>query len=150
MELKNIYLPIEQKPVIEVYEGKEGMKTVFLQSIRETLKLKKEIIAIGSHQEECKNLDPIFYERLYKEREKHKIKSRYIITEDVKPLHHKLVKLKVLPKGYRSPTATYIYGNKVSFWLFISKLTIIVIESKELTESYRNYFEYLWKQAREI
>src|SRR3989338_3534705 len=140
VNLKEISLPLEKKPIIEVYEEKEGMKTVFLQSLRETLKTKKEIIALGAHQQECKNLDPLFYERFYKEREKYKIKSRYIITEDIKPLSHKLIKFKILPKNYKSPTATYIYGYKVSFWFFLSRLTIIVIESKELANSYRGYF----------
>lgn len=139
-----------EKPRIEVYEGIEGMRTVFMQSLRETLKTKKEIIAIGAHQQTCKELDPIFYERFYKEREKYKIKSRYIITEDVKPIYTKLAVSKILPKNYKSPTATYIYGNKVSFWFFAPKLTIIVIENKTLTESYRSYFELLWKQAKKI
>lgn len=150
IDLNNIYSPPKEKPIIEVYEGKEGMRTVFLQSLRETLKTKKEIVAIGAHQQASKEQDPLFYKRMYAQRQRHNIKSRYIITEDITPLQNKLVTLKVLPKGYKSPTATYVYGNKVSFWHFMSPLTIIVIESKELTESYRNYFEYLWKQAKQI
>ena len=35
-----------QRPVIEVYEGKEGLKTILEMSIRESLRTKKEIMGI--------------------------------------------------------------------------------------------------------
>jgi sugar-specific transcriptional regulator TrmB len=147
-QLSEMHIPLDKRPIVEVYEGMEGMRTVFNQAIKEYLKNKKEIIAIGSHAEDCKRLDPIYYERHYKERAKYKIKSRYIITEDLKPIKNKLISWRTLPKGYKSPTATYIYGNKVSFWIFLDILTIIVVENEDLNKTYRDYFEFLWKLAK--
>ncbi len=147
-KLNQLFKPKKERPIIEVYEGIEGMKTVFNQSTNDYLKTKKEIIAFGAHQQECRKIDPEFHKRLYQKRMKFKIKSKIIITEDAKAIKHPYINIKVLPKGYRSPVATYIYGNRVSFWMFLQVPTIIVIESKELTESYRNYFELLWKLAR--
>ena len=83
-----------------------------------------------------------------KEREKIKAKSRYIVTEGTKINKPKDAKIKIMPKEFKSPTATYIYGNKVSIWLWFYVPTIIVINSKEVADSYRSYFEMLWKTAR--
>jgi len=148
-QLNGLFKPKTERPVIEIYEGIEGTRTVFNQSINDCLKTKKEIIALGAQQEECRKLDPEFHKRLYQKRTKLKIKSRMIITEGVKPIVNPYIRIKVLPKGYKSPVATYIYGNRVSFWMFLQTPNIIVIESKQLAESYRNYFELLWKIAAE-
>jgi HTH-type transcriptional regulator, sugar sensing transcriptional regulator len=149
-QLQNLYTPLKKRPIVEVYEGIEGMRTVFNQAIRAYCETKKEIIAIGAHSQDCQRLDPIYYKRHYKEKEKHNIQSRFIITEDLRPTKHKLITWRVLPKRYKSPTATYIYGNKVSFWMFLEIPTIVVVENEELSETYRNYFEYLWKIGKKV
>lgn len=143
-ELNNLFKPRTERPLIEIYEGIDGTRTVFNQSINDYLKTKREIIAFGAQQEECRRLDPEFHKRMYQKRTEFKIKSRMIITEDIKSIENPYIKIKVLPKGYKSPVATYIYGDRVSLWMFLQIPTIIVIESKQLAESYRNYFELLW------
>ena len=147
--LQTLFKPKTKRPIIEVYDGIEGMRTVFNQSTTDYLKNKKEIIAFGAQQEECRTLGPEFHKRLYAKRKQQKIKLRVVITEDVKPLPNPLTKIRVLPKGYKSPVATYIYGDRVSFWMFLQVPTVIVIENKELAESYRNHFEILWKLAKD-
>ena len=130
---------------VETYEGKEGMRTVLFDSIRETKKTKNEILGIGIDNLNIRRLDPIYHERYTKEREKINAKSRYIIIEGKRLHKHKDAKIRILPKEYQSPTATYIYGNKVSIWLWFNIPVVIVIDSKEVADSYRSYFEVLWK-----
>ena len=141
--------PLQKSKIsVETYEGKEGMRTILFDSLRETKKTKKEILGIGINNLNIQRLDPIYHKRYIKEREKIKCKSRYIVIEGTKIYKHKDAEIKVLSKNYESPTATYIYGNKVSIWLWFEIAVVIVIDNKEVSDSYRSYFEVLWKIAK--
>ena len=50
-----------------------------------------------------------------------------------------------LPKEYDAPAATTVAGNKVAFYIWSEPPLGIVITSSRMAESYRNYFELLWK-----
>jgi hypothetical protein len=53
-----------------------------------------------------------------------------------------------LPDDYKSVVATSIHGDSVIFWLVIQPLTAIIVDSKEMAESYRSNFEAIWKNAK--
>lgn len=145
--LKDIYKPLIRRPKVEVYEGKEGGKNVISMSIVETLKTAKEMMGIGIDQYRVRALFPEFHKRWYLQREKLGIKARYLVMEGIRYIQGRGIKVRVLPKGYKSPVVTFIFGNKVTFWLMFETITVIVIDSEEVAESYRNYFEILWKIA---
>ncbi|MBS3097524.1 hypothetical protein J4209_01870 [Candidatus Woesearchaeota archaeon] len=47
-----------------------------------------------------------------------------------------------------SPTTTYCYGNKVAIVLWIKeKLLAIMIEDEVIANSFKEFFEVLWKNA---
>ena len=56
--------------------------------------------------------------------------------------------IKFVSKEYQSPAATIIYGDKVAIFIEEEPITIILIESKKLAKSYKNYFNILWKVAK--
>ncbi len=121
---------------------------MFKETIDSSKETKKEFLIFGAIAGTLRELDPIYHERYYKERKKHKIKSRYIFVEGEKHPIAPFSKYKYLPKYYHSFAATAIHGNEVSFWLLTKPEVVILIRSKELAETYRNNFEVLWKQAR--
>ncbi len=47
-----------------------------------------------------------------------------------------------------TPSSTMIFGDKVSINVFNQKPFVILIEDKSVAESYRKYFEYLWRIAK--
>jgi hypothetical protein len=53
-----------------------------------------------------------------------------------------------LPKDIKLPSISVIYGDKVAFAIFQKPYYAIVIESKDLAQSYQSLFEYLWKIAK--
>jgi len=87
-ELKKLAPLQKSKISVETYEGKEGMRTVLFDSLRETQKLKKEILGIGINNLRIIEQDPIYHKRYVNEREKISPKSRYIITEGTKIYVH--------------------------------------------------------------
>ena len=139
----------EERPIIEVYEGKEGLKTVLEMSVRESLRTKKEILGISVQQEKCRILAGPYHVRWYKDREKHKIKSRYLMSAEEKIIPIKHTQFKLLPPEAKNPNEIFIFGDYTTQFFFTGNLfTAIVIKNKEITEKYRHYFEFLWRLVK--
>ncbi len=137
------------RPLIEVYEGKEGLKTILEMSVRESLRTKKEIIGISVQQQKCRDLATHYHERWYGEREKNKIKSRYLMSIEEPLIPVKYTKFKVLPKEAKNPNEIFIFGNVTCQFFFVGDFfTAIVIKNKEITDKYRDYFNFLWKLVK--
>jgi sugar-specific transcriptional regulator TrmB len=141
-------IPIQYKaerPMIEVYEGKEGMKTILAMSVSESLRTKKEILGISVQQQKCRDLAGPYHVRWYKDREKYKIKSRYLMSAEEKIIPVQYTQFKILPKEAKNPNEIFIFGNYTTQFFFTGGLfTAIVIKNSEITGKYRDYFDFLW------
>lgn len=147
-DLFKLRLPKEKKVIVEVYEGKEGLRTMFKETIESSKETKKEFLIFGAIAGTLRELDPIYHERYYRERKRYKIKSRYIFIEGEKHPIAPYSEYKYLPKIYKSFVATCIHGNEVSFWLLTKPEIVILIRSKDLAETYRSNFKALWRIAK--
>ena len=146
-EMIKLRVPKEKKVSVEVYEGKEGLRTMFKETIESSKGTKKEFLIFGAIAGHLRELDPLYHKRYYRERAKYKIKARYIFIEGEKHPKAPYSEYKYLPKIYNSFVATTIHGNEVSFWLLTKPEIVILVKSKEFAETYRNNFEALWKIA---
>ena len=59
-----------------------------------------------------------------------------------------LTEMKVLPKSYITPAAVNIYGDKTATIVWTEKPIAFVVKSKEYSDSFRSYFNLLWKIAK--
>ena len=137
--------PLTKEETVEVYEGKEGLKTI----LEDIIKSKQNILTYGSEGNFSEILK--FYFRHYLKRlEKAKIKMKVIFNYDdtKKPFGWKFAEVKYIPKGYKTPTETTIYGNKVAIFLLTEQPKAILIKSETIAESYKRYFNLLWKAAK--
>lgn len=141
-----------KKPKIEVYEGIEGMKTILNDVLRTEI---KELIVYGSSKSSFEVM-PIFMENWHNRRIKQKLKVRIIYNKTgeteqrIKEFKHtlKLMEVKFLSVEVLTPTATLIYGNKIALTVWLkNEPYATLIESKELKEVYKEYFEAIWKIA---
>ncbi len=148
--LKELHKPKFKKPTVEVYEDKEGMKTI----LHDIVRTKKEWIAIGSTGRGPQVLPEFFIERFHKDRVKNKIRLKVLCnsTQQGKKRgrefsQYPLTEVKYLPKTHQSPTTVYVYGDKtaVLMWLTENKPFAILIENEEIADSFRSYFHLLWK-----
>jgi hypothetical protein len=61
----------------------------------------------------------------------------------------KLFETKFLPKDVENPTIINIYGDRVVNVLWKGEESIcFMLINKEIADSYRNYFNYLWKISK--
>jgi len=137
------------RPAIEVYEGKEGMKTILAMSVRESLKTGKEILGISVQQQKCRDLAGPYHVRWYENRGKHKIKSRYLMSAEEKIIPVEHTEFKTLPSEAKNPNEIFMFGNTTTQFFFTGGMfTAIVIKNEEITNRYRDYFDFLWKLVK--
>jgi len=147
-ELMKLRLPKEKKVTVEVYEGIEGIRTMLNETVQSCKETKTELLIFGAISGHLRELDPIYHERYFRERQKYKIKTRYIFIEGEKYPKAPYSDYRFLPKHYKSFAATAIHGDEVSFWLLTKPAVVILVKNSEFAETYRNNFEALWKLAK--
>ncbi|MBI4173119.1 MAG: hypothetical protein HY519_00190 [Candidatus Aenigmarchaeota archaeon] len=137
----------EEKVNARLYEGYKGVRTVYNSSL-ERLKPGEEHFVFSAFGE------PDFFVPFFinwnKRRVAKGIKLRVVINEDAKEkilsyVKGRLARYKILPKDFSTPTSTNIFGNTVAMVVWLEKPIAFVIESKEAADSFRKYFEILWK-----
>lgn len=130
------------------FRGKPALKAVFDDQI----KIGKEILIFG----DTVNVNEIlkyYFPRFDRERIKKKIKTRMIFDESARKNEHirriPLSSIRFIPKGYGSPMSMYVYGDNVSIALWFENPLAIMIREKAIADGFRNYFEFMWKIARQ-
>ena len=145
-ELINLSKLPKEETTAEVYRGKDGIKTV----LREILRNKQDHLVLGDdgHFQE---IFPIFFKQFINECEREKIKERILcspsVLNKVKKFDYKYSTTKALPSGISFPTTTLIYDGKIVLFNWQLPYNAIIISNKNLADTYRNYFEILWKMA---
>src|SRR3989344_7048346 len=106
--------PVKEEESVEVYEGKEGLKTILENIIRS----KKDILTYGS-EGNFSNVLSFYFKHYLQRLEKMGIKMKVLFNYDSakKPFKWKFAEARYLPKLYKTPTETTIYGDKVVIFL---------------------------------
>ena len=141
-ELESKFNFIHSKNETVFYRGKQALKSIFDDQINEG----KEVLVIGASPN-AKDIVKYYFPRYDNERKRKNIKVKAIFTGKT-DYKIPLSEIKYLPKEFNSPSATNIYGNKVAIILWTEEPIAILINQKEIADSYRHYFELLWKTAK--
>jgi sugar-specific transcriptional regulator TrmB len=130
---------------VEVYRGREGIKTM----LNDMLKEKCEVLGYGLNEYYWQENFPLIMERYFKEAKMMGINERLLTHDKAEFIFEKETTVyKYIPYEYFNPTPTFIWRNKVSIIIW-EPLTLIMIENPELSDSYRKYFNMLWKISKE-
>jgi len=141
-ELNKVKKEKQELVEINVYEGKEGMRVLINTALKE-----KEMLSFGGTGRAYDLLYemPTLAKRL--EKENHLLKvllgKQYAGHEFSK---YKNVEVKLV--DIKSESTTTIFGNHIAIHLLKNKPSIIMIKNKDIAESYRNYFNFMWKIAK--
>jgi sugar-specific transcriptional regulator TrmB len=140
--LTSKYLSSKEKEETNFYKGVDGLKSVFESQLNE-----KEILILGASSRASEVLK--YYLKWYhKKRVRRKIKTR-IIAQSRKMGEVKHAEVRFLPEKYMNPVSVNIWGKNLAIILWAKEPLAIVIKSAELAEGYKNYFELMWKIAKE-
>lgn len=129
---------------VGIYKGVEGLKTI----LNDVLKTRQNIVIFGIDEIKFKEKFPILIEQYFKREKEAGIKERLLASEDTNFVFDKeTTAYRFIPEEFFNPTPTIVYGNKVIIIVW-EPFTTILIENKELADSYKKYFEMLWGIAK--
>jgi hypothetical protein len=143
---------IQNKPKehrrVTVSEGLNSVKNILLHLLDSG-----EPIAIYGTPKEVVEILGGFANEFNDLRIEKKIQMRHILGADsikrVRELDEMdFTEARYLPSSYNSMISTNICGEKVVLVLWEMPISTIVIENKAVAETYRNYFEILWNEAK--
>ncbi len=145
--LQNLRVLSKEQQEGYVYKGLKGIKSV----LDDVLKVGQPWLAFGSRGQFEQAL-PSFYIQFHKRREKMKLPMRIIRSDAIRKREEKhkfkFREVRYLPDNLTTPSVTIIYGDRIAVVVFSEDPMAFVVRSKIVADSYRNYFEVLWKAAK--
>jgi len=143
--LEGLHKESKSEQHVTLYTGYKGVQSVY----QDILRKKKPIDVFGSEGQLGERM-PWYVNKFVNEVEKNKIPIRMITRAGRKNSSPtKTTKVRYAPVETRSSAITNIYGNKIAIIVWAEQPEAIIIENEQAASSYRNYFELLWKIAKE-
>lgn len=140
---------------IKVYKGTTAVQAFFTKRLKEMPRGSNlDLLGAGGEAFLSTVGRPGMYLKRYDAlRIEKKITNRMLMYEnqrntDPEYTQRRLLETKYLPEQFRQPTATHIWPDRVSMLIFGDVPQVIEIKSAKMAESFRNYFEMLWKISK--
>lgn len=129
---------------VKVLEGKEGVKQLFNDEIRE-----EETIKLIGSPEESEELLKYFLPTWTEKRQEKEIKIKGIFEHSMKGDvgEHQPIETRFLPPDYKSKVSMAVYGDKVGITFWLKDPLVIMINDQQAAQSFHNYFKIIWKNS---
>ncbi len=141
-----------KKREVEVYEGFNGLKSVRERTLH-LIKKGEEILILGASKFSTSQFEH-YWENYHKRRIAQGIKCRFLMYEETRQIEGKkrekwkLTVVRYIQNPPQNPIRVDIYGDYADIAIDAVIPFVISIKSKEVSDSFRNYFEMLWKTAK--
>ena len=149
-DLTELFSSWEDRPTVRYYEGKEGL----LRMQELILKSKINDVLGMSSLDDLHKLFPNHSADYVNRRVQKKIRSRFIYTSKQGPILKEtdaklLRESRFIPPDKMPFTSDLtIYGNSVALVSLKERPVGIVIEHKQISDSFRSLFEFTWSMAK--
>jgi len=139
-----------EEPEIEVFRGWQGMRTAYNMMLN-GLKPGDTDYVIGATSGEDIKAATRFFENIHRQRRKRRIKLKIIHDKSSKKWALSILRYpkyeQVRFVKHSSPSEVNIWDDNIMVILLTKIPVLTLIKSKVVAESFRNYFETLWKAA---
>lgn len=147
--LESMHKETKLKGQVTLHKGLKGVETVLQDILRNT----KENLVFGSESQLEKRM-PHYKEQFTRELEKRNIKSKVIKRKNsskskIAVNKNNLSQFKFIDTKTESPVVTNIYEDKIAIIIWTKEPESILIENKEAADSYREYFKFMWNNAKQ-
>jgi sugar-specific transcriptional regulator TrmB len=133
----------EEDTKVEIYRGKKGLRTVLKDIVRSG----KDYIAFGE-QGRFQEALPFYSKQFIKQIERAGIHEKVLAKKGSKVIKAKTSKIKFVPKEVLSPATVVIYSDKIVNLVWTKPYYAVVTKNREIADSYKSYFNVLWKKIR--
>lgn len=140
----------QKENLVEVYQGINALRNIY----KKYLETGEPIYTFGVPKTAIPLIGEYFQNVIHKRRAEQKQWMYHIYNCDSKDRIKFLNKLpytssRYLGSKHNFPVTTRICGDEVSITLYSQNPLHIVVKSKEMAESYMNYFKILWDKANQ-
>jgi len=140
-KLNELYINKFKKPLIEIFEGAEGLKKI----MNEMLKEKEILIFNGVSKEYILSKIPNFnLDKSLNEKKRLKIKTKMLYSEGIEPVKGEGYSLKKLPGENLGCVSYWVYGDRVGIGIWSEPLIIIRIIDEDVAKTYRRSINLVW------
>ena len=140
-EFKKIQNTPDEEITVEVYKGREGVKTSFNDLIR----VGEDYVGFGIDEATWEKDFATVIRQHFRKEKKTGIKSRILTSKKATAIYEH-GNYRYIDEKYFSPTSTLIYGDRVCT-IIREPLTTIIVTNKQNAETQRRHFEMLWDIA---
>jgi len=138
----------KEETKVELHKGKRVYRTL-LKDIIAIIKKNEEIYLIGIDENILINeVEPIYLKQYLNIIKTKNIKEKIIIKTGYKKLKNPNLQYKELDEKYIGKTAQIVYGSKVAIFILGIPYYLIVIDNKEVANTYKKQFNLLWSIAK--
>jgi len=137
----------------EVFTGWKGMETVY-KLLRQTLKKGDTNYVFGASKGEDEGMSKIFFTKHLRELAAKKVKLKIIYNESLRGnvideslVHKELFKIRYLLNT--TPAEINVWKDKVMIVILRKSPTVILVNDPKVADSFKTYFEIMWKLAEE-
>lgn len=138
----------KEETKVELHRGKRVYR-VLLKDMISILKKNDTAYLVGIDEEILmQEVEPIYIKQYLNAMKSRKIKERVIIKTGATKVKNPNLEYKELDSKYIGKTAQIIYNDKVAIFILGTPYYLIVIENKEVAETYKKQFNLLWSIAK--
>lgn len=150
-ELRSLLNTSGRRPKVRFYEGEEGVKTVFEDTLTVSEKWLRGILSMEDlYKVPGKRfMDDYVKRRVDAEIKLHVIRSQVKEVEETWPTSSEENReLRYAPANFIFPMTMYLYDNKVGIIGTDKETFGMIIESQDFFQTQKNLFEILWEVSR--
>ena len=148
-DLTNLQKKSAEKIIVETYKGKNAVRICLKDVIKELRKKGGVNLCTAVDEKQFEEKYKLIMDQYERDMLHYKLKEKVILKKGTKGVFNKgSSTYRTIPEKFFNPNPTQIYGDNVSIMILGNPDYLIIIRSKEVAESYRKQFEFLWKQAK--
>jgi sugar-specific transcriptional regulator TrmB len=145
IEKQKVLLPSIQDA--KIFRGVSAIKTFYSMTLK-----KGDFYVFGVHLKSVEIMGELFWKSYNNKKLREKISAKLIFNESLrdftKNIEDNYTQIKFFEKEFEPLTETHIQNNFVAIIVWSETPIIFYIEDQEVTNSYKVFFEKMWKVAK--
>lgn len=146
-EIDKITKKIPLKQEANIFRGIKGIKSFYSQTLNGG-----DFVTFGGPKKSIEVMGEEFWFNYDLKRAEKKIKARLIFNSSIRyhgeSIKNKFTEVKYFNKEFEPNTETHIQDDKVGIIVWGDEPILFLIQDKSVAESYKKYFENMWKEAK--
>jgi sugar-specific transcriptional regulator TrmB len=147
-EISKLAKQIPSVQEAKVFRGVQGIKNFYYSGIEN----KEDTLVFGAPQESIDIMGEIFWRNLQAKRQASKIHAKLIFNPSIKAygetIKNNLTEVRYFERDFEPMSETHIQGDEVGIVVWTKEPILFLIKDKLIAESYKKFFEKMWKLAK--